>query len=154
MKTRFVLEAVIAITLITIPGGIAPIFLLDQAYALRKSFSEESSKKVPVAISGDNIYLTWSSNKTGNDEVMFRASADAGKTFSNEIDLSNSTNSNSQDAEIAADGVKVVVTWWERNQTSNEPVMIISNDGGKTFGPMLKLAANGTLSTGEVKPLI
>ena len=85
---------------------------------------------------------------------MFRASADAGKTFSNEIDLSNSTNSNSQDAEIAADGVKVVVTWWERNQTSNEPVMIISNDGGKTFGPMLKLAANGTLSTGEVKPLI
>jgi hypothetical protein len=32
--------------------------------------------------------------------------------------------------------------------------MIISNDGGKTFGPMLKLAANGTLSTGEVKPLI
>ena len=154
MKTRFVLEAVIAIALITIPGGIAPIFLLDQAYALRESFSEESSKKVPVAISGDNIYLTWSSNKTGNDEVMFRASADAGKTFSNEIDLSNSTNSNSQDAEIAADGVKVVVTWWERNQTSNEPVMIISNDGGKTFGPMLKLAANGTLSTGEVKPLI
>jgi len=154
MKTRFVLEAVIAITLITILGGTAPIFLLDQAYALRESFPEEFSKKVPVAISGDNIYLTWSSNKTGNDEVMFRASADAGKTFSNEIDLSNSTNSNSQDAEIAADGVKVVVTWWERNQTSNEPVMIISNDGGKTFGPMLKLSNNGTISTGEVKPLI
>jgi len=154
MKTKFVLETVLAITLIAILGGTAPIFLLDQAYALRGSFPEEFSKKVPVAISGDNIYLTWSSNKTGNDEVMFRASADAGKTFSNEIDLSNSTNSNSQDAEIAADGVKVVVTWWERNQTSNEPVMIISNDGGKTFGPMLKLSNNGTISTGEVKPLI
>ena len=56
MKTRFVLEAVIAITLITIPGGIAPIFLLDQAYALRESFSEESSKKVPVAISASTLH--------------------------------------------------------------------------------------------------
>jgi hypothetical protein len=154
MKTRFVLESVIAIILIAILGVTAPIFLLNQAYALRETFPEEFGKKVPVAISGDNIYLTWSSNKTGNGEVMFRASADAGKTFSNEIDLSNSTNSDSQDAEIAADGLNVVVTWWERNQTSNEPVMIISNNGGKTFRPMLKLAANGTLSTGEVKPLI
>ncbi|TLX82830.1 MAG: exo-alpha-sialidase [Thaumarchaeota archaeon] len=154
MKTKFVLETVLAITLIAILGGPAPIFLLDQAYALRGSFHEEFSNKVPVAISGDNIYLTWSSNKTGNDEVMFRGSADAGKTFSNEIDLSNSTNSDSQDAEIAADGVKLVVTLWERNQTSNEPVIIISNDGGKTFGPMLKLSNNGTISAGEVKPLM
>jgi hypothetical protein len=104
MKTRFDLVAVIAITLIAILGGTAPIFLLDQAYALRGSFPEQFNKKVPVAISGDNIYLTWSSNKTGNDEVMFRASADAGKTFSNEIDLSDRTNSDSQNVEIAADG--------------------------------------------------
>jgi hypothetical protein len=68
--------------------------------------------------------------------------------------LSNSTNSDSQDAEIAADGVRVAITWWEKNQTSNEPVMIISNDGGKTFGPLLRLSTNGTISTGEVKPLI
>src|SRR5206468_12624598 len=111
MKTKFVLETVLAITLIAILGGTAPIFLLDQAYALRGSFPEEFSKKVPEAISGDNIYLTWSSNKTGNDEVMFRASADAGKTFSNEIDLSNSTNSNHQAEVIAADGANVDIFW-------------------------------------------
>ncbi len=154
MKTRFFLEAVIGITLIITLCATAPIFLLHQAYALGESFPQEFSKKVPVAISGDNIYLTWSSNKTGNDEVMFRVSSDAGKTFSDVIDLSNSTNSDSQDAEIAADGVKVAITWWERNQTSNEPVMIISDDGGKTFGPLLRLSTNGTISTGEVKPLI
>jgi hypothetical protein len=85
---------------------------------------------------------------------MFRVSSDAGKTFSDVIDLSNSTNSDSQDAEIAADGVRVAITWWERNQTSNEPVMIISDDGGKTFSPLLRLCTNGTISTGEVKPLI
>jgi hypothetical protein len=154
MKTRFFLEAVIGITLIITLCATAPIFLLHQAYALGESFPQEFSKKVPVAISGDNIYLTWSSNKTGNDEVMFRVSSDAGKTFSDIIDLSNSTNSDSQDAEIAADGVRVAITWWERNQTSNEPVMIISDDGGKTFGPLLRLSTNGTISTGEVKPLI
>jgi hypothetical protein len=154
MKTRFFLEAVIGITLFITLCGTAPIFLSHQAYALGESFPQEFSKKVPVAISGDNIYLTWSSNKTGNDEVMFRVSSDAGKTFSDIIDLSNSTNSDSQDAEIAADGVRVAITWWERNQTSNEPVMIISDDGGKTFGPLLRLSTNGTISTGEVKPLI
>lgn len=150
----FVLKAFIGISLTITIGATAPIFLLHQAYSLRESFSEGFSKKIPVAVSGDNIYLAWSSNKTGNNEVMFRASSDAGKTFSDVIDLSNSTNSDSQNAEIAADGVRVVITWWERNQTSNEPVVIVSDDGGKTFGPLLKLSTNGTISTGEVKPLI
>ena len=150
----FVLKAFIGISLTITVGTTAPIFLLHQAYSLREGLSEGFSKKIPVAVSGDNIYLAWSSNKTGNNEVMFRASSDAGKTFSDVIDLSNSTNSDSQDAEIAADGVRVVITWWERNQTSNEPVVIVSDDGGKTFGPLLKLSTNGTISTGEVKPLI
>ena len=123
-------------------------------HTLRQSLPEVISNKVSVAISDNNIYVAWGSNKTGNDEVMFRASTDAGKTFGDKINLSNTTNSESQDVEIAADGAKVVVTGWERNQTSNEPVIIISDDGGKTFGPLLKLATNGTISTGEVKPLI
>jgi hypothetical protein len=152
--TRFVLESVIGITLITTLCATAPVFLLQQAYTLRESLPEVISNKVSVAISDNNIYAAWGSNKTGNDEVMFRASTDAGKTFGDKINLSNTTNSESQDVEIAADGAKVVVTWWERNQTSNEPVIIISDDGGKTFGPLLKLATNGTISTGEVKPLI
>ncbi len=109
--------------------------------------------KAPVAISGDNIYAVWWTNKSGNDEVMFRASSDGGKTFGEKTYLSNTTNADSQDAEIAADGMNVVVTWWERNQTSNEPVLKISSDFGKTFGPLIKLANNGTIGTGELKPL-
>jgi len=154
MKRNFVLEGVIGITLITILGITASIFLLHHAYALRESLPEVFSNKVSVAISDNNIYAAWGSNKTGNDEVMFRISTDGGKTFGDKINLSNTTNSESQDVEIAADAVKVVVAWWERNQTSNEPVKIISDGGGKTFGPLLKLATNGTISTGEVKPLI
>jgi hypothetical protein len=52
--------------------------------------------------------------------------------------------------EIAtAEGANVIVTWWERNQTSNTPVARISTDGGETFGPMLMLATNGTLTNTE-----
>ena len=101
--------------------------------------------KAPIATSGDkNVYVTWWSNKTGNDEVMFKASTDAGKTFGNKINLSNSPKSESQDAQIAASGNNVFVTWWERNVTSNEPVLKVSNDNGKTFGEKIMLSNNAT----------
>ncbi len=38
------------------------------------------------------------------------------------------------------------VTWWERNSTSNEPVMRISNDNGKTFAEIIKVSGNSTAS--------
>jgi hypothetical protein len=101
--------------------------------------------KAPPAISGDNIYVAWWTNKTGNYEVMFRASNDAGKTFGDKINLSNTTNANSTRVEIDSDANSVVVTWWETNQTSNEPVMRISNDNGKTFGDIIKLSAKGPI---------
>jgi hypothetical protein len=104
-------------------------------------------RKAPIAISGDNVYITWPTNETGNDEVVFRASTDGGSTFADKINLSNSTNSDSQDVEMAADGGNVVVTWWERNATSNEPVLRMSTDNGQTFGPMLMLSNNGTIGS-------
>jgi hypothetical protein len=76
---------------------------------------------------------------------MFRASTDIGKTFGDVINLSNSTDSNSTRVEIDSDANSVVVTWWETNQTDDTPVMRVSTDNGKTFGPLMKLAADGTL---------
>jgi hypothetical protein len=102
----------------------------------------------PIATSGENTYIAWA-NETGNDEVMLRSSHDGGSTFSDKINLSNTTDINSQYVEIAAEGDNIVVTWWERNATSNEPVIRISTDNGQTFGPLLKLAANGSISSGE-----
>src|ERR671925_2082412 len=105
----------------------------------------------PAVISGDNIYVAWWTNKTANnnEEVMFRASNDAGQTFGDKINLSNTTDADSWRVEIAGEGDNVIVSWWERNQTSNIPVARISNDGGETFGPMLRLATNGTIGSTE-----
>jgi hypothetical protein len=81
-----------------------------------------------------------------NSEVLFRASTDSGATFGDKINPSNTTTADSINAEIAAtDGDEVIVTWWERNQTSDKPVFRASVDNGLTFGPLLQLATNGTI---------
>ena len=108
--------------------------------------------KAPSVISGENVYVVWWTDKgtpNTNGEVMFRASTDGGTTFGNKTNLSNTTTADSVDAEISAEAGNVVVTWWERNQTSHTPVMRVSNDNGETFGPVLNLAANGTIGIEE-----
>src|SRR5215212_11414156 len=41
---------------------------------------------VPIATSGNNVYLVWPSNKTTADfEIMFKASTDGAKTFGTKI---------------------------------------------------------------------
>lgn len=103
------------------------------------------NRKAPVDVSGDNIYVVWTTNKTGHDEVMFRVSTDAGKTFGNKIKLSDSPDADSVNVELGEDEGKVVVTWWEHNLTSIEPVMKVSTDNGKTFGDKIRLSANGPI---------
>jgi hypothetical protein len=76
---------------------------------------------------------------------MFRSSNDGGASFTDKINLSNTTNVESQDVEIAAEDDTIIVTWWKRNATSNEPVIRISTDTVETFGPLLKLGINGTI---------
>jgi hypothetical protein len=91
---------------------------------------------------GENVYLAWWTNKTGNDEVLFRASTDNGQTFEDKINLSNTTDAESGEVEIDSDTDSVLVTWWETNDTSHVPVMRVSNDNGETFGETIMLASN------------
>jgi hypothetical protein len=148
-------------TFAPIAVAIAAVFIANtvlaataEAAELVEKIKEKKCKKLaertlaPIATSGDNVYITWWSNKTGNEEVMFRASTDNGATFGDKINLSNTTAADSDDAEIAASGDNVYVTWWERNETSDQPVARVSNDNGATFGPMLMLATNGTIGGG------
>jgi hypothetical protein len=110
-----------------------------------------TDSKAPSVVTGDNIYIAWWTNNTenGNEEVMFRASNDGGATFGDKMNLSNTPNADSWRVDIAGEGATVLVTWWETNQTSDTPVDRLSTDGGQTFGPMMMLATNGTISSTE-----
>ena len=146
--TKLVLGISLWISLVaTTLVSAASSFLTQQstsATALSSDFGKYQMA-APIAISGNNVYIAWWTNTTGNNEVMFRASTDGGKTFGNKINLSTSKDSSSK-VELAASGNNVYVTWWETNGTLNAAVLKVSNDNGKTFGPTLKLDSNDTIS--------
>ena len=145
------------ITVILVAGTAVIVVPLSLQTAEGQRFNDSESNfaverkppAAPVVISGDNIYVAWWTNNTenGNEEVMFRASNDGGATFGDKMNLSNTPDSDSWRVEIAAEGADVIVSWWETNQTSDTPVARLSTDGGQTFGPMLRLGTNGTISS-------
>jgi hypothetical protein len=154
---NFRLGAIMMIALVsTLIGiGVTPILLQQQSANglvhtgdLQKGVvnHEEQRTKAPIATSGDNVYIAWWTNKTGNNEVMFRASSDGGKTFGDKINLTNST-VNSERAEIGTSGKNVFVTWWQTMNGKDVPMLRVSTDNGKTFGPILNLSTNGTVGS-------
>ncbi len=151
-KRKFMMSALTALA--TLMGSIIVVVIavspatIQTVDSLVDPINELSRPIAPIAISGDNVYVAWWTDigtSNNNGELMFRASNDGGRTFGDKINLSNSSNTDSIDTQIAAEGGNVVVTWWEANQTSIEPFMRVSNDGGATFGPIVKLAVNGAI---------
>ncbi len=59
-------------TLVTTFGAITPILAGNWVDP------EPAPRKGPVAITGDNVYVAWWTNKTvdGNEDVIFRASTE------------------------------------------------------------------------------
>ena len=72
--------------------------LLTTAYQFQSSFGfpytclDARQGKAPIAVSGNNVYVAWWGNSSGNYEVMFKSSNNGGQTFGDKINLSNSTN--------------------------------------------------------------
>jgi hypothetical protein len=153
---RAAVYVTLATTLILL-GGTANVITpssLQSAEAQRFIDSESAfavEPKAPMAVSqnGNNVYIVWWTNQSGNWEVMFRASTDSGQTFGDKINLSNSTDTESQNAEIVAFGNNVYVSWWETNPEngSSDSMLRVSTDRGQTFGPVVMLSMNGTIST-------
>ena len=141
------LTKVVTVLSVTIFLGAATIAVTP----LNEAYAPSSPRGAPVVVTGDNVYVAWWTNNTANnnEEVNFRASTDGGQTFGDKINLCNTTDRDSTNVTIGADADSVAVTWWESNQTSQTPVMRVSNDNGASFGPILTLAANGTIGSSE-----
>ena len=132
MNSKLVLYVIVAaIATITIASG--TIVLQSDASTIDSRYQ----KMAPAVISGNNMYIVWFTNEgtvNSNYEVGFRASNDSGATFGPITNLSNTDNFDSINAEISAEGGNIIVSCWERNQTSNVPVAKVSTDNGQTFG--------------------
>jgi hypothetical protein len=137
---QYLAAFVIAVVVLAIFGG-----TVQSSYAA-VSLGKTGEPAV-IATSGETVYVVWGSSDpaTNNTEIMFRMSGDGGQTYQDKVNLSNSTGSNSTDFDVEATDDNVIVSWWETNSTSSEPVLRFSTDNGGTFGPILRLATNGTI---------
>jgi hypothetical protein len=147
MTIRKIKSGIIMVSVLVIISSATLLMQLQQQQAEAGLFDFGHLRKAPVAISGENVYVAWQSNNTanGNEEIMFRGSINGEQIFGDKINLSNTTYADSSRVEIDSDVNSVVVTWWETNQTSDTPVMRISNDNGVTFGPIMNISSNGTI---------
>src|SRR6266702_8603599 len=136
---------VVVITLATTIAATPALIQIQSAHASRAGGEVVSSnfRGGTIAVSGSNVYAAWWNNKTGDFEVMFRASADNGHTFGPKINLSNSPGVDSTAAQIGAEGKNVYVIWWETSGHTAEPFLKISYDNGKTFGEKV-MVSNAT----------
>ena len=92
MNKKLVLVVIVMITL-----GTA---IIATSTTIQQQVDAVTSKRdfhggTQTSIFENDVYVAWWTNKTGNDEVMYRLSSDAGKTFTDKVNLSNTTNTDS-----------------------------------------------------------
>jgi len=158
MKSAWVnlalITAVVPATILSI--SIMTILLLQPAYGAvgvggAGVDRQYSGPRASMAVSENNIYLTWWDNKTGNNEVFFAGSNDSGKTFDEPINLSNAEGASADSNIAVAQENNVYVAWWDNKTGSWEVFSRASTDSGKTFGEAVMLKSIGTSPVNTLK---
>jgi hypothetical protein len=107
-----------------------------------------------IAASGNNVYVTWWDNKTGNWQVFSRSSNDNGTAFGNAVMIKGvgggspvkslrapPSNTTTVDTIVAsAIGNKEYVVWWDNTTGNWEVFLAKSTDGGKTFASPVNIS--------------
>ena len=97
-----------------------------------------------MAKSGNNVFMAWTNNDTGQFNVFFAKSTDGGKTLKiMMISAPNNGHTVDQNTQISASGSNVYVTWWTNKTGTLMPVFRASNDNGDTFAKAITLNSTG-----------
>ena len=129
----------------------------QHAYAAGVSFGGQinlsnnsgTSQSPQVAISGSNVYVVWTDDSSGNNEILFKASSDSGVTFGSIINLSNNAGSSSAPV-ISATGTDVYVAWTDTTPGNNDVLFVASTNSGSSFGGQVNLSNNAGSSSAPV----
>ncbi len=122
-------------------SGLTGVAFMNNSPILGISFQKDCCSPLllsPMASSGNNLYIVWPDNKTGNWELFFTRSMDGGNTFETPINISNNT-SFSANATIISDEDHVSITWWDNKTGEIQPFVRSSHDNGESFNEALML---------------
>jgi hypothetical protein len=119
--------------------------------------SKSNSFHSDVATFGNNVYVSWLNNNTGNLETNTRTSTDGGKTFGPvlvingtgtlpqksrtiEIPQVDVLADSEEDNHIETSGEHVYIVFWDKKSGNWEILFARSPDGGKTFEKTINLS--------------
>ena len=94
-----------------------------------------------IAAYGNNTYVVWQDNSTGNNDVYFAYSNDEGSNFKSTRNLSNNSG-DSEFPQIAAYGNNTYVVWQDNSTGNNDVYFAYSNDEGSNFKSTRNLSNN------------
>ena len=113
------------------------------------------SEHPQIAAYNEKVHVAWIDNSLGNKEILFARSIDNGTTFSEAINLSNTTDTNSRNLEIVAFENNVYAVWLDEDEQGNGIILFkASNDGGETFGNPITIARNVTTNNDFTFPKV
>jgi hypothetical protein len=103
------------------------------------------SEHPQIAAYDEKVHVAWIDNSLGNKEILLATSIDNGTIFSEAINLSNTTNTNSRNLELSAFENNVYAVWLDEDEEGNGIILFrASNDGGETFSNPITIATTLT----------
>src|SRR5918998_5844797 len=108
-----------------------------------------------IAAYDEKVHVAWIDDSLGNEEILLARSIDNGTTFSEAINLSNTTNTNSRNLELSSFENNVYAVWLDEDEQGNGIILFrASNDGGETFGNPIPIARNVTTNNDFTFPKV
>ena len=97
-------------------------------------------------VSGNDVFVSWSSASGGSSEVLYARSTDEGTSFGAPVVLSNDTRST--EPRLAASGQNVYATWHDASVSGGVILFVASHDNGASFSAAIDLSSGFTGSHG------
>ena len=106
-----------------------------------------NSNSTDVAASGNRVFVVWTETAVApatTNEIYLSRSDDGGRSWSSPVPLSSTTDSvDDSNADVSADGDRVVVTWLHGASLTPQDVQAVASaDGGATFGSIADVSGN------------
>ena len=104
----------------------------EQTETVNVSKNNGKSDLAQIFVLGDNVYVVWRDNSTGNEDIYFSKSSDGGLNFNEPVNLSNNVG-DSAFPRLQIVGKNIYVTWYDYTTGQSDIYFAKSIDDGNSF---------------------